>query len=86
MSKTLLIQYYPETIIKTQSYTNKFPKSNCIVKIALKKQDWNKDSQFKTQVVEEAIYEDGFVSLDGGKSYALASNFLFHKLKRSKLC
>lgn len=73
-----------KTIIKTQSYTENFPIDNCRVKVAIKRKDWKNNQSIKTEVYE-AIYEDGFVSIDGGKDYYLAGNFLFHKLKRTNL-
>lgn len=73
-----------ETIIKTQSYTENFPSDNCNIKVAIKKKDWNINQSIKTVVYENSIYEDGFVSIDGGKNFYLGGNFLFHKLKRTK--
>jgi len=73
-----------KTIIKTQSYTENFPIDNCRVKVAIKIRNWKNNQSIKTEVYEEAIYEDGFVSIDG-KDYYLAGNFLFHKLKRTNL-
>lgn len=74
-------------VIKLSSYTESIPNTNCNIKVAIKLDDFEKfkgNSQFATQVIENALYEDGFVSIDGGKSYFLASNFLFHKLKRKR--
>lgn len=80
-------------MIKFSSYTENFPKENCVVKVAIKPNEvfqkynpkWFSDnSGMKMFVCEEAIYEDGFVTLQDGYSY-LATNFLFHKLKRSQL-
>ncbi|WP_338761795.1 hypothetical protein WAF17_16215 [Bernardetia sp. ABR2-2B] len=71
-------------IIKLQSYTSKLPKTNCTIKVAVKVTDFHKNDCLKTQVFTDAIYEDGFVSIDGGKDFHLAHQFLFHKLKRTK--
>ena len=71
-------------IIKTQSYTDNFPISNCDVKVAVKTKDWNNNCAIKTDVYN-AIYDSGFVSIDGGKTYYLAVNFIFHKLKRNEI-
>ena len=75
-----------ESIIKTSSYTANFPEDSCKVKVAVKKHlDWSSRNSFKTQIFENAIYEGGFVSIDGDNNYYLGSNFLFHKLKRTKI-
>lgn len=71
-----------ETIIKCASYTEKIPIDNCNIKVAIKKNDWNKNDVIKTEVYPNAIYQDGFVSIDGGDVFYLGSNFIFHKLKR----
>jgi hypothetical protein len=72
-------------IIKTSSYTDSFPRKNYIIKVAIKTKNWNKNDSIKTTVYKDAIYDSGFVSLDGGKNYYIGGNFLFHKLKRSLL-
>lgn len=75
-----------EGTIKISSYTTAYPKEKCKVKVAVKTKEilssTNPKDNFKTDIYEDAIYEPGFVSLDGGKSFYLASNFIFHKLKR----
>lgn len=73
-----------ENIIKVSSYTDKLPNINCTIKVAIKKENWNINDAIKLDVYENAIYEDGFVSIDGGINYYLGSNFIFHKLKRTK--
>ncbi|MCF7796066.1 hypothetical protein K9M42_03150 [Patescibacteria group bacterium] len=80
-----------KTIIKMQSYSENFPINNCIIKVAVKKKVWdvnknikNVNQAIKTEVYENAIYENGFVSVDSGKTFLLADNFIFHKLKRTK--
>ena len=70
-------------IIKTSSYTASFPHNwSETIKVAVKVKNWNKNECIETEVFENAIYDQGFVSVDGGKSFYLAGNFLFHKLKR----
>jgi len=72
-------------IIKLSSYSENFPDESCTVKVAVKPITWEKEKKndsIRTFVYENADYEGGFVSIDGGKSYHLAYNFLFHKLKR----
>lgn len=71
-------------IIKLQSYTAELPKENCTIKVAVKVTDYFKNNCLKTQVFTDAIYEDGFISIDGGKNFYLPHKFLFHKLKRTK--
>lgn len=71
-----------EKIIKISSYTERLPKKDCKVKVAVKKNDWNKMNCIKTEIFENALYIGGFVSVDRGKNFYLAGNFLFHKLKR----
>lgn len=71
-----------EKIIKTSSYTDKLPVDNCNVKVAIKNKNWNNNNAIKTEVYDNAIYDSGFVSIDGGKNFYLGANFLFHKLKR----
>ena len=56
-------------IIKTQSYTDNFPITNCNVKVAVKVKDWNNNDSVKTDVYSDAIYDSGFVSIDGGKNF-----------------
>jgi hypothetical protein len=72
-------------IVKISSYSENLPESNCMVKVAVKKSGWFRNDCIKTQVYENAIYEDGFVSLDGGNDYYLGFNFLFHKMKRKNI-
>ena len=67
-------------VIKTSSYTDNFPKNNCIVKVAVKPKNWKNNDVIKAEVFEDAIYEDGFVTIDTN-SY-MAGAFIFHKLKR----
>ena len=74
-----------ETTIKCSSYTDSFPTENCRVKVALKKDGWKNNDGIKTQTYTNAIYEYGFVSIDGGINFYLGVNFLYHKLKRNKL-
>lgn len=73
-----------ENIIKVSSYTEELPNNNCNIKVAIKKENWDKNNAIKLDVYENAIYEDGFVSIDGGINYYLGYNFIFHKLKRTK--
>lgn len=73
-----------ETIIKCSSYSESLPTNNCIVKVAIKKKEWANNNTIKTEVYNDAIYNNGFVSIDDGETFYLASNFLFHKLKRNK--
>lgn len=68
------------TIIKLSSYSSEFPSKNCNVKVAVKIEGWETQDAIKTEVYEDAIYEDGFVTIE--KQSYLAANFLFHKLKR----
>ena len=72
-----------ETIIKCSSYSENLPLNNCKVKVTVKKKDWNKNNSIKTEIFNNAIYDSGFVSIDGGKNFYLGGNFLFHKLKRT---
>ena len=74
-----------ETIIKTSSYTESFPEVSMKLKVAYKTPNWNTTEAIKTLTFEDALYDGGFVSINGGKSYALAYNFLFHKLKREAI-
>ena len=71
-------------IIKTSSYTDNLPIHNGNIKVAIKLNNWDKTNAIKTRVFDNAIYCDGFVSIDGGDIYYLGFNFLFHKLKRTK--
>lgn len=73
-----------KTIIKISSYTENFPINNCNVKVVIKEKSWNNNQSIKVKVYENGIYENGFVSVDGGKNFYLGGNFLFHKLKRTK--
>lgn len=43
----------------------------------------DKNESIKTTVFEDAIYDSGFVTIPNGTF--LATNFLFHKLKRNKV-
>lgn len=70
--------------IKTSSYTDSFPTKSCNVKVAIKSKDWKHNDCIKSEVYENSIYDSGFVSVDGGKNFYLAGNFIFHKLKRTK--
>lgn len=72
------------TIIKLSSYTETFPMANCNVKVAIKTENWNNNKSIKTEVFGSAIYDSGFVSIDGGEKFYMAGNFLFHKMKRTK--
>ena len=69
-------------VIKCSSYTEKLPINNCNIKVAVKNDEWCKNDTIKTEVFPNAIYNSGFVSIDSGKNFYLAGNFLFHKLKR----
>lgn len=73
-----------EKVIKTSSYTKNLPNHNCNVKVAIKTDDWDKNDTIKTKVYEDAIYDSGFVSIDGGDKFYIGGNFIFHKLKRTK--
>lgn len=72
-----------EEIINLQSYTAKFPTENCKIKVALKVDNFDKNESVKTTVYEDAIYDSGFITIPGGTF--LATNFLFHKLKRKNI-
>lgn len=70
------------TTINEQTYTANFPKCDwCKVKVAVKPRNWEPSTAFRAGVITDAIYDSGFVSIDGGKTWILGSNFLFHKLK-----
>lgn len=81
--------------IKLSSYSKSLPKNNCKVKVAIKpsndtwlrnNSNWfTNNTAMKMYVIEEVLYEDGFVSMDNGETYVLASNFIFHKLKRQNI-
>ena len=74
--------------INLQSYTARFPNDACMVKVAIKPKNWNQlqpTDSCKAVVLEGAMYDTGFVSLDGGQDWHLAGNFIFHKLKRNKV-
>lgn len=72
-----------ETIIKCSSYSENLPVDNCSVKVAVKKKNWKSNNSIKTEVYSDAIYDNGFVSIDNGENFYLGVNFIFHKLKRS---
>lgn len=66
-------------IIQETSYSPKAPLKNCRIKVAIKKYDRDKKERLNTEVYENALYQDGFVSLDNGVSFASASSFLFER-------
>lgn len=70
--------------VNLQSYTDQIPLDNVIVKVAIKPNEFERNllGAIQTQTFEDAIYEDGFVKLPNSPTWHLASNFLFHKLKR----
>ena len=69
-------------IIHKSSYTDNFPKNKCTIKVAVKQEGYQNNDAFDTEVFDNAIYDSGFVSIDGGDIFYLAYNFMFHKLKR----
>lgn len=81
-------------IVNLASYTMNMPEGKWKIKVAIQPSNpiWLRNNpnwftnnvSMKLEVFEDALYEDGFVSLDGGKNYFLGTNFLFHKLKRTK--
>ena len=74
-------------VIRLSSYTRSCPKRRCKIKVAGVPKGWNGiDEAIKTTVFENAEYNAGFVSVDGGKNWYLAGNFFFHKVKRGNRC
>ena len=72
-------------VIRLSSYTRSSPKRRCKVKVAGVPRDWNGvDEVIKATVFENAEYNSGFVSVDGGKSWYLAGNFFFHRVRRGR--
>ena len=86
------VQFYCGTVdaienkvIRLSSYTRSYHKRRRKIKVAGIPRDWNGvDEVIKATVFENAEYNSGFVSVDGGKSWYLAGNFFFHRVRRGR--